>query len=112
MILVFKLPKESDHPRKLLINIQNVDDNECFKWCIVRYLYAADCNPARISKADKETKKLDFKDIKFLVKTRDIPKIEKKNSIGISVFDYKKKEKHPMYVSKKNAVKTSILIYY
>ena len=26
-----KLPKELDHPRKGLINIQNNDDNECFK---------------------------------------------------------------------------------
>ena len=26
-----KLPKELDHPRKGLINIQNTDDNECFK---------------------------------------------------------------------------------
>ena len=31
-----KLPKEFDHPRKYLINIQNTDDNECFKWCLVR----------------------------------------------------------------------------
>ena len=28
-----KLPKELDNPRKGLINIQNTDDNECFKWC-------------------------------------------------------------------------------
>ena len=36
----------------------------------------ADRNPARITKADKEfVKKLDFKDIKFLVKIRDIHKI-------------------------------------
>ena len=27
-----KLPKELDHPRKGLINIQNTDNNECFKW--------------------------------------------------------------------------------
>ena len=26
-----KLPKELDHPRKGLINIQNIDGNECFK---------------------------------------------------------------------------------
>ena len=26
-----KLPKQLDHPRKYLINIQNIDDNECFK---------------------------------------------------------------------------------
>ena len=24
-------PKELDHPKKGLINIQNIDDNECFK---------------------------------------------------------------------------------
>ena len=26
-----RLPKELDHPRKRLINIQNIDDIECFK---------------------------------------------------------------------------------
>ena len=31
-----KLLKELDHPRKRLIDIQNIDDNECFKWCLVR----------------------------------------------------------------------------
>ena len=31
-----KLPKELNHPRKVLINIQDIDDNECFKWCLVR----------------------------------------------------------------------------
>ena len=30
-----KLLKELDHPRKGLINIQNIDDNECFKWCLL-----------------------------------------------------------------------------
>ena len=28
-----KLPKQLDHPRKGPINIQNIYDNECFKWC-------------------------------------------------------------------------------
>ena len=31
-----KLPKELDHPRKRLVNIQNIDDNECFKRLLVR----------------------------------------------------------------------------
>ena len=39
--------------------------------------------------------------IKFPVKVRNIHKIEKKNSVGISVFSYENKEKHPIYVSKK-----------
>ena len=58
-----RLPKELDHPRKGLINIQNTDDNGCFKWRLVRYLNPADRNPARIKKADKYfARKLDFKD--------------------------------------------------
>ena len=32
-----KLLKELDHLRKGLINIQNSDDNECFKWCLARF---------------------------------------------------------------------------
>ena len=32
-----KLPRALDHPKKGLIIIQNIDDNECFKWSIVRY---------------------------------------------------------------------------
>ena len=43
------------------------------KWCLVKYLHPADHNPRRITKADKDfAKRLDFKDIKFPVKTRDI----------------------------------------
>ena len=53
-----------------------------------------------MTKADKEfAKKLDFKDIKFPVKTRDIHKVEKKNSIGINGFGYENKENHPFYES-------------
>ena len=42
-----------------------------------------------------------FKDIKFPVKIRDIHKIERKNSIGISAFGFEDKKKYPVYVSKK-----------
>ena len=37
-----KLPKELDHPRKRLINIQNTDYNKCFKCFLVRFLNHAD----------------------------------------------------------------------
>ena len=52
-----KLPKQLDHLRKVLINIESIDDNECFKWCLVRYV--------RIAKALTKIfiKKLDFKHI-------------------------------------------------
>ena len=74
-----KLPKELDHERKGSINIQNIEDSKCFKWCLVRYLHPSDHNPARITIADKDfLKSLDFKDMKFPIKIRDIHKIEKK----------------------------------
>ena len=77
-----------------MINVQNIDDNECFKWSIFRYLNPSDHHPLRITQADKDfAKKLDFKNIKFPVKVRDIHKIEKKNSIGISIFGHENKEK-------------------
>ena len=70
------MPKELDHPKKGLINIKNINDNECFKWCLVRYLHPADCNSARTRKVDKDFAiELDFKDLKFPVKIRDIHKI-------------------------------------
>ena len=87
-----------DHPRKGLINIQNIDDNKCFKWCLVRYLNPENHHPARITKADQDFgKTLDFKDIIFPVK---INKIENKNSISINAFGYENKEKYPICVSK------------
>ena len=99
-----KLPEELDHPRKGLINIQNIDDNECSKWSLVRYLNPADHSPARITKADKEfAKKLDFKDINFQSKLETFAKLKKKkkNSIDTSVLGYENKEKQTIYVSKK-----------
>ena len=79
IIIHYKLPKELDHLRKDLTNIQNIDDNDWFKCCVVRYLHIADHQPARITKADKDfARKLDFKDIKFPIKIWDIYKFEKR----------------------------------
>ena len=82
-----------------MINIQNIDDNECFKWCLVKSINPAHHHPARITKADNDfSKRLDFKDIKSPVENRDIHKIGKKNSIRIGVLGYENKEKHPIYL--------------
>ena len=100
-----KLPKELDNPRKGLVNIQNNDDNECFKWCLVRYLNPANHHLARITKTDKDfAKRLDFKDIKFPVKIRDIHKTEKKK-LAMKI------KKHIQSMYQNNAVKKNMLIY-
>ena len=85
-----------------MINIQNINHNECFKRCSVRYLNPADCNSARITIADKDfSKRLDFKDIKF---PERIP-------LAL-VFLVMKVKKIFQSVYLKNSVKTNILIYY
>ena len=90
-----KLPKELNHPKKGLINVHNIDYNECFKWFLVRYLHLADHHPARITKADKDlARKLDFKDIECPVKIRDVHKSKQKNLITNSVFGNENKEKY------------------
>ena len=61
---------------------------------IQSYTIIYDHNPSRTTKVDGNfARERDFKDIKFLIKIRDIHKIKKKNCISISIFGYKSKEK-------------------
>ena len=74
-----KLLKVLDHPGKGLMNGQNIDDNKCFTWSLVRYLNPVDHNPKRTTNAEKYfAKALDFKGIKFPAKFREIHKIVKR----------------------------------
>ena len=105
-----KLRKELDHPRKGLINIQNIDDNESFKWSMVRYFNPTDHNPRRITKTDKDfAKKLDFIGITFPIKIRD--KIEK-IILSTLVFLAMKIKKNIESMYQSNVVKKNMLIYY
>ena len=95
-----ELPQELRHHRKGLINMKN-DDNECFRWCHIRYLNPQDKYPQRIKKSDKEfIKKLDYSEIEFPVTTKKYNKIEKQNEININVFGYENKQPYPIYISK------------
>ena len=95
-----ELPEELKHHLKGLINLKN-KDNECFRWCHIRYLNPQDKNPQRIKKSDKEfIKKLDYSGIEFPVATKQYNKIEKQNEININVFGYENKQPYPIYISK------------
>ena len=72
---------------------------------------SADHHPPRIRKTDKLFgDEFNFADVKLPLKTKDIQKVEKKNSINISFFGYENKEKDPIYLSK-NVLKKNMLIY-
>ena len=77
------------------------EDNECFRWCHIRHLNPQDKDPQRIKKTDKQyVGKLDYSNIEFPVGVKHYNKIEKQNSINISVFGYEDKQPYPIYVSK------------
>ena len=71
-----------------------------------------DRNPARIAKADKDfAEKLEFKDIKFPVKVREIHKIEKTIPVKL-VFLVTKRRKNIQFMYQKYITKKNMLIYY
>ena len=77
-----KLLKELNHLRKSLINNKIIDDNKYLRWCLVKYSNPVDNHPARIRKIDKLFRDdMDFKDITFPIKVKDIHKVEEKKRI-------------------------------
>ena len=95
-----QLPNELRNSGKGLINMKN-EDNERFRWCHIRHINPQDKDPQRIKKTDKQyVGKLDYSNIEFPVNVKHYNKIEKQNSINISVFGYENKQPYPIYVSK------------
>ena len=95
-----ELPQELKHHKKGLINMKN-NDNECFRWCHIRYLNPQEKDPQRIKKIDKEyINQLDYSGIEFPVTVKQYNKIEKQNEININVFGYENKQPYPIYISK------------
>ena len=91
-----QLPKELRN--KGLINMKN-SDNECFRWCHIRYLNPQAKDPQRIKKIDKPyIKNLDHSEIQFPVTVKQYTKIEKQNDIRINVFGYENLQPYPIYV--------------
>ena len=95
------LPRDISNPKCGLINMKN-NDNKCFMWSHVRHLRPKIRRATTITHKDlKFADNLDYSGIEFPVKISDIDKIERKNSISISVFGYGgKKEFYPIKNSK------------
>ena len=77
-------------------------DNECFKWCVLRALNPKNTNPDRIDK-DLKSKQdtLNMEGIKYPVSFRDIDRFESLNpNISISILGYNQDERvYPLKVS-------------
>ena len=80
------LPPELNNSMKVLINIKN-KDNECFKWCHIRFINPQNKDSDRIKKQDKKiADTLDYRAINFLMKARDYEIVEDRFNINVNVF--------------------------
>ena len=95
------LPSEFKYSMKVLINLKN-KDNECFKWCHIRFINPQNKDANRVKNQDKEiAKTLDYRGINFPMKARDYEIVEERFNINVNVFGYGKRV-FPLYVSKKS----------
>ena len=76
---------------KSIINIKN-NDQYCFLWCILAYLYPVEDHKDRTSNYLMHENKLNLKGLEFPMKVKDIPNFERLNKLnirghGINVFE-------------------------
>ena len=93
--------------KNAIINIKNEDD-KCFLWSVLRYLHPKEVHGERISDLKKYVNELNFKEIKFPVKVKDIIKFEKLNPFlpKINIFSIDDNNKvYPLIVNQKKSNK-------
>ena len=88
--------------KQAIINMKNQDE-ECFKWCVLRALNPKNKNAERVDndlKSKQDT--INMKGIRYPVSIRDINRFEHLNpNISISVLGYNKEERvYPLRISK------------
>ena len=76
--------------KKALINPKNLNDDECFKWCVTEIVYPQKSNHERVTKKTRENAKLfDWTGIEFPMKTTQIDLFEKNNlKYAVNVLGY------------------------
>ena len=83
---------------KAVINIQN-DDDKCFLWSVLAYLYEANHNRQRIEHYIPYEFEFNMNGITYPVAIKDVSKFEKQNDISVNVFGYENGY-YPLYISR------------
>ena len=94
------LLKELDHPREGLISIQNMNNSESSKWCIVKHLHPGDHHLARLEifmKYEKMNRILQT--LNFLPKLKTFSKSRNRIPFTVVFLFMKIREKPPIYIS-------------
>ena len=92
--IYIKLPNQIEE-KKACINVQNSDDNECFKWAILSDIHPVhrnQYNPNRVYSYHQYKDNLNFSGIKFPVAIKDVSKFEQQNDISVNIYGLIKKK--------------------
>ena len=90
--------------KKAIVNLKN-EDNECFKWAVIRALNPIDKHPKRITNELREQAKLlNWTGLEFPTSLKHIGKFEKQNAdVAVNFFGYetegKKEYVYPLRIS-------------
>ncbi|KAJ8976357.1 hypothetical protein NQ317_011597 [Molorchus minor] len=79
-----KLPKAIAY-KNAVLNIYN-KDNACFAWSINASIFPAEGDPQQTTSYPHYDTLLNFRDLEFPMKLKDISKFEKMNNISVNVF--------------------------
>ena len=88
---------------KSIINIKN-NDQYCFLWCILAYLYPVEDHKDKTSNYLMYENNLNIQGLEFPMKVKDIPKFERPNKLnirghGINVFELTGNVLTPIYIN-------------
>ena len=109
------IPKEIEN-KNATLNIVNLHDNECFKWCILAKLHNKETNANRINQYKEYENELNFDGIEFPLSPSQLSKFEAQNShVSVNVYILVKKSRKfsvtPLYLtSGKKATHVHLLL--
>ncbi|KAJ8913307.1 hypothetical protein NQ315_010975 [Exocentrus adspersus] len=92
-----KLPKAIEN-KKAVLNIQN-NDMACFAWSVNAALFPSQGDPTATSSYPHYDTLLNFTNLEFPIKLKDIHRFEKMNNISINVFGVETEYKDGKYVT-------------
>ena len=98
--------------KNAIINMKNQDE-ECFKWCVLRALNLKNNHPERVdSDLKSKVDTLNMQGIRYPVNFRDIDRFEQQNlEISITILGYNKDERvYPLKISKYTGCKHDIVL--
>ena len=87
--------------KKAIINVQNKEDDMCFKWAVTSAVYQRRVHPERLnSEMRANSEKLNWEGIDFPTPLNQIARFEKQNKYSINVYGYTGSRVYPLRISK------------